>query len=113
MIFTLPWPQAILNPNARAHWTQVAKAKKSLRAAWALEATKQGAKRMEPRALHVSLTFHPPDRRPRDMDNMLSASKAGLDGLADVLGVDDRHWRLSIARADQVGGFVRVEVVSA
>ena len=26
--------------------------------------------------------------------------------------VDDRHWSLSIARADQIGGMVKVEVRS-
>ena len=30
--------------------------------------------------------------------------------VADVLGVDDKHWSLSISKADAVGGFVRVRV---
>ena len=30
--------------------------------------------------------------------------------LADVLGVDDSKWSLSIAKADEIGGMVRVEV---
>jgi len=34
----------------------------------------------------------------------------GLDGLADVLGVDDSRWALSAELAGEVGGFVRVEV---
>lgn len=113
MILTMPWPPTALNPNARQHWTQVAKAKQSLRAAWAWEATKQGAKPMDAESLAVKLTFHQPDRRPRDLDNMLSACKAGLDGLADVLGVDDRYWSLSLDRSPDIGGFVRVEVTCA
>lgn len=112
-MLTMPWPQTVLSPNARAHWTQVAKAKKSLRAAWAWEATKQGAKRIQAESLAVRLTFFPPDRRPRDLDNMLAACKAGLDGLADVLGVDDRNWSIRIERGEHVGGFVRVEVTRA
>ena len=112
-MFTLPWPQSVLSPNARAHWSQVAKAKRSLRAAWAWEATKQGAKRMQAETLAVRLTFHPPDRRSRDVDNMLASCKAGLDGLADVLGVDDRKWSLSLGRSPEIGGFVRVEVAHA
>lgn len=111
MILTMPWPILRgLSPNHRVHWAAKAKAKKSLRAAWAWEATKQGARRMEAGKLAVSLTFVPPDRRARDMDNMLASCKAGLDGLADVLGVDDRHWSLSLAVADEVGGFVRVGI---
>ena len=33
-----------------------------------------------------------------------------MSGLADVLGVDDKHWTLTIRKADTVGGMVRVEV---
>ena len=33
-----------------------------------------------------------------------------MSGLADVLGVDDSHWALSIERSDDVGGYVQVEV---
>lgn len=47
-------------------------------------------------------------RRAYDLDNALARMKAGLDGLADVLGVDDSRWSLSIARADAVGGYVQV-----
>ena len=36
--------------------------------------------------------------------------KSGLDGLADVLGVDDSAWSLSIAKADEVGGMVKIQV---
>ena len=33
-----------------------------------------------------------------------------MNGLCDVLGVDDSKWSLSIAKADEIGGMVRVEV---
>ena len=38
------------------------------------------------------------------------AGQAGLDGLADVLGVDDSKWSLSIARGDRTGGSVVVHI---
>ena len=45
------------------------------------------------------------------MDNLLSRLKSGLDGLADVLGVDDSRWSLRIEMAEPVkGGSVYVEV---
>ncbi|HEY8879196.1 MAG TPA: hypothetical protein VIN03_16630 [Roseateles sp.] len=114
MILTMPWPVTRgLSPNHRVHWSQKARAKKSLRAAWAWEATKQGARKLDASALSVAITFVPPDRRARDMDNMLASCKAGLDGLADVLGVDDRHWSLSLAVSKEIGGFVRIEVSHA
>jgi crossover junction endodeoxyribonuclease RusA len=34
-----------------------------------------------------------PDKRHRDADNCLAAAKAGLDGMADALGVNDRHFQ--------------------
>jgi len=60
--------------------------------------------------LHLTLTFYPPTRRAFDLDNALACCKAMLDGLADVLGVDDKHWSLTIQKAGEIGGFVRVEV---
>jgi crossover junction endodeoxyribonuclease RusA len=60
----------------------------------------------------MSITFYPPDRRKRDLDGMLSAIKSGLDGLADAIGCDDSRWRLSLAVAPEIGGFIRVEVTA-
>lgn len=61
-------------------------------------------------ALHVSITFYAPTRRAYDLDNALARMKSGLDGLADVLGVDDSKWTLTIRKAEEIGGFVRVEI---
>ena len=107
---TLPWPPKELSPNARLHWSKLAKAKKSYRYACAVQARAQGAKRIEADELHVSLMFYPPTRRAFDLDNALARMKSGLDGLADVLEVDDRNWKLIIDRADELGGMVKVEV---
>lgn len=64
-------------------------------------------------ALHLTITFAPPDRQRRDLDNMLASIKAGLDGLSQVLEVDDSRWSLTIRKAETIGGFVRVEVTNA
>ena len=112
MIITLPWPPAALSPNARTHWSALARAKKAYRAACAWTAKEQGAGRIDAQRLHLTITFYPPNRRAHDLDNCLARLKSGLDGLADVLGVDDKHWSLTIAKADAVGGFVRVEVAN-
>lgn len=110
---TLPWPPTALSPNARTHWAKLARAKKEYRAACAWTAKAQGARRIKADKLHLSLTFYPPTRRAYDLDNALARMKAGLDGLADVLGVDDSRWSLSIARADAVGGYVQVLACAA
>lgn len=109
---TLPWPPRELSPNVRQHYMALARAKKSYRAACAWQAFSQGAKRIDAPRLFVHLVFVPPDRRARDADNCLAAMKSGLDGLADVLGVDDSKWRVSFEMAEQIGGMVKVEVVS-
>lgn len=106
----LPWPPAALSPNGRLHWASKARAVGQYRRACWAQAMEQGARRIEADRLHVALTFVPPDRRRYDLDNLLSRMKAGLDGLAAVLGVDDSRWSLSIERAQPPGGYVQVEV---
>jgi crossover junction endodeoxyribonuclease RusA len=41
----------------------------------------------------LTLTYEMDDKRHRDADNLLAASKAGIDGMAQALGVDDRHFQ--------------------
>jgi crossover junction endodeoxyribonuclease RusA len=54
--------------------------------------------------LHLTITFHPPDKRKRDIDNMLASIKSGLDGIADAIEVDDYNWVITIQRAEPVSG---------
>ena len=112
MILTLPWPPKACSPNARQHWARLAAAKRILRADWAIVARSQGAGPLKAEQIDVSIEFVPPDRRRRDMDNMLASCKAGMDGLSDLFGVDDSRWllRISIAPEPVKGGAVRVEV---
>ena len=110
----LPWPTSDLSPNARGHWAIKARAKKTYRAACAAQARSQGMTRLDADRLHLKITFIPPNRRARDLDNMLASCKAGLDGLCDVLGVDDSKWSIEISKADdRIGGFVEIEVKAA
>jgi crossover junction endodeoxyribonuclease RusA len=112
-VLSAPWPARELSPNARGHWSRAARAKRHQRALWASLAHQAGlgGVRGLGMAWEVHLAFAAPCRRARDLDNLLAACKAGLDGLADAMGVDDRHWRIAIDRADPVsGGRVDVEV---
>jgi crossover junction endodeoxyribonuclease RusA len=113
LMLSLPWPPSTLSPNARPkHWSILARAKRRYRAACALSAQAQGARRMVADSISVRLQFAPPDKRHRDWDNMVASVKAGLDGLVDVLGVDDSRWRVSFeVGAPQRGGAVKVEVM--
>ena len=107
---TLPWPPSALSPNGRTHWAALAKAKKAYRTECAWQAKAQGARAIDAAKLHVSLVFVPPSRRVHDLDNLLARFKAGIDGLCDVLGVDDSRWSLSIAKSDEIGGMVKVAI---
>ncbi len=96
---TLPWPPKELSPNARQHWSALSRAKKAYRAACAWTAKEQGAGPITAERLHLTITFVPPNRRAHDLDNCLARMKSGLDGLADVLGVDDKHWTLTMQQS--------------
>ncbi|WP_417834728.1 RusA family crossover junction endodeoxyribonuclease [Thalassospira xiamenensis] len=110
MEIKLPWPPKELNPNARLHHHALARAKAAYKAACGWEMKAQGVKKLSASALHVSLTFYPPDRRHRDLDNMLSSMKAGLDALSAAVGVDDSLWSITIKKAPETGGFVLINV---
>ncbi len=111
MVIELPWPDKGLSPNARVHWAVKARLKRDYRAVCAWKAKAQGAHRLTGvESLHALIAFFPPDRRKRDRDNMLGSIKSGLDGLADVLGVDDSEWFIAFDKKTGVGGFVRIEI---
>jgi crossover junction endodeoxyribonuclease RusA len=110
MQIILPWPPKELSPNARTHWAVLAKAKKRYREACAWTAIEQGLKKSDKQALHITIEFYAPTRREYDLDNALARMKSGLDGLCDVLGVDDSKWSLTIKKADTIGGMVKLTV---
>ena len=97
-IITLPWPPRELHPNARPHHMAKAAATKAYRtqAHWI---TKAGE--INPPAdgeIMLDVAFHPPSNR-GDLDGMFAAIKAGLDGIADALAVNDRRFAFTIRRA--------------
>ena len=105
---TFGWPPRELSPNARVHWSKKAGAAKAYKTAcWAI--TKE-AKATAPAEgpIPLRIEFVPPDRRPRDLDNMLASIKHGLDGLALALGVNDKRFTLALSVSEGIGGMVRV-----
>lgn len=113
---TLTWPPRALWPNARVHHMALHRAKKTYAeiAGWRCLAchTKPmpGVERVAAR-----ITFVPPDRRRRDLDNMLAAIKAGIDSVAKFIGVDDSKWTitLEVSPAPVDGGCVLIELEPA
>lgn len=109
--FDLPFPPAELSPNARKHWSVVARTKKAYRAAGYFHC-KQALAGQKPDACRVlvGFTFYPPDSRRRDKDNLLARMKAGIDGIADALGIDDKYFDYSPWRIAEVVELGRVAV---
>ena len=90
----LPLPSSSLSPNARVHWAQKAVSAKAARmlafSKTRFTMTMTGARPMWKRARYTA-TFSFPDRRPRDLDNLMASLKAYLDGIADAgLVANDR-----------------------
>lgn len=109
---TLPWMPKELSPNARKHWAQLAKAKAFYRHACSVTAMSQGLKKIDAQGLHIDITFYPPSRRKYDLDNLLASMKSGLDGIADVVGVDDSNWSITLRKSKEIGGMVKIKIVS-
>lgn len=114
MMLRLPWPPAQLSPNRRLHWASVARAKKQYRqSCWATVASLLAENRRVPSGgLALSLRFLPPNRRSYDRDNLLARMKAGIDGMCDALGIDDRRFqRVTVEVGEPVkGGAVEVTI---
>jgi len=58
----------------------------------------------------ITVTFYPPDKRHRDADNMVASIKAGLDGVADGLKINDRQFLPTFQFTDEVKGMVTVQL---
>lgn len=114
LIARYPWPARACFANRKAHWAVKANATKKARAEAHVitrGAINASTDLKSPRTLFVS--FYPPKRSGRDPDvqNVIAACKALIDGVADALGVDDSkliiHWPDIAAEKD---GHGRVEI---
>jgi crossover junction endodeoxyribonuclease RusA len=111
-VVTLPWPPKELSPNARVHFHTKARVAKVYRehAYWLTKAA--GMIAPEEGDVDLRFHFHPPDKRKRDLDNMLASIKAGVDGIADALEVNDQRFGFWLSREAPVkGGKILVSVM--
>ena len=110
----LPWPDSALHAHAKGHWRPKAAATKAYRCmAWHL-AQQAGVKRNP--AARLAFTFHPPDKRRRDCQNMPAMMKGAVDGIADAMGCDDHLFRCAWPEAfaePALGGVVIVNIGEA
>jgi crossover junction endodeoxyribonuclease RusA len=102
MKIELDFPPAELFPNKAkgTHWGKLYQVRSDYRENSTFLAKHQIKGKIEHDGdIALKLTFVMPDKRNRDADNCLAACKAGLDGLADALNVNDkRFWPMTIDR---------------
>lgn len=111
MNVTLPWPPKELSPNARIHWSRRSKAAKAYRRACHVMTLEAGIRGVDWTGdIHLWIDFYPPDRRHRDDDNMIAAFKAGRDGMADAMGLDDKRFRIHPFVKSEIGGMVKIRI---
>lgn len=111
-VIFLPWPDRRLSPNARVHWTALARAKKQSKK-WAFYLTKEaGLGKIEADSITVKYSFFPPSRRAYDLDNLVASMKAAADGIALAIGVDDSKWNIAVSPRGPVerNGMVKVDL---
>lgn len=85
-------------PNRRngKHWTATASPKAGQKTdayMLTMEAMQKTGRQEWAEHIPLSLLFLMPDKRRRDLDNLLAGSKALIDGMAQALGVDDRRFK--------------------
>lgn len=95
IIVELPWPPKELSPNARLHWAEKRKYTTAYKSScWAVALGVFGCLPREwPDTVEMTITFFPPDKRRRDDDNIIGSFKAGRDGLAEAMKIDDSRFR--------------------
>ncbi|MDS1142406.1 hypothetical protein RE432_18385 [Pusillimonas sp. SM2304] len=113
----LPWPDTSLMPNRKngRHWgnTQAAKVRARQDGYFGAKQAVGANKLVMADRLPTRITFVAPDKRSRDLDGLLGCVKANLDGIAQAIGIDDKHFRpmtLDDAIDTQKRGFVKVEI---
>lgn len=53
---------------------------------------------------HLVITYCQPDRRNRDLDNLLAMTKQGIDALAEYAGLNDREFTYTLLRGEVTKG---------
>jgi crossover junction endodeoxyribonuclease RusA len=112
-VIELPFPAKILWPNGRGHWAAKAKAFKAHKQWAAIAGMIEFRDRPRPtESVTWSVTIHPKTANPIDDDNARASLKAYQDGLALVLGVDDKQFNApSLTFGEPIkGGLVRIVI---
>lgn len=111
----LPFPDSRLSPNRRKDRRWLTSVRDTARSNGYYAVKQAGLSVPDKTPLHMFLTFCPPDRRRRDVDNLLSASKSTIDGIFKALGVNDCNVRrTTLEMGNSIPGgqtIIRIEVI--
>jgi crossover junction endodeoxyribonuclease RusA len=93
LLIELSWPAKELSPNSRVHHMVLHRFKKAAKkeAGWATKIVRPFNWGSDG-PFDVHLRAYPPDRHARDADNLIASVKAHLDGIAEVLDIDDSEF---------------------
>ena len=116
MKIVLPWPNSILLPNKakRANRFVLARYTASARREGHYETRSQlGMHHGLTAPVSIQYEFTPPKRQGNapDDDGMVGMMKAYRDGIADAIGIDDRHFRMEKAIIHERSGKGKVVVI--
>lgn len=56
------------------------------------------------KSIKATITFHQPDRRNRNKDNIITAFKSYQDGVADAIKIPDERWEVNHVMGDIIEG---------
>ena len=109
LLVRLPWPDPSLMPNRKngKAWQSTTKVKNEQKLAaylCTLAALELSGIKEWKGSIPLSLTYMPPDKRHRDLDNLLGGSKALVDGMALALGIDDSRFKPILVDSVYAGG---------
>ena len=105
---TTPWPDAKLSPNSRGHWTKKARANKT--AFLEIRSILPKNTSIPNGNLGIDCSFFQPDKRRRDLDNLLCSMKPYLDAIFILGKANDTQVQSITCRKVLPDGRARVEL---
>lgn len=104
-----PFPPNVLSPNARAHWSEIARHKKQVRHDGKYLTIVNKVSVTPDQPVILSIVFRPSTKCKYDIDNAFARCKALIDGIADALNVDDSQFLYQLSRGEPMkGGAVEI-----
>lgn len=103
---TLPWPPSKLSRNgSQGDYSGKARSARLYRSDALICALRDArGVTVGDGPIMLDMTFCPPDKRRRDLDNLLAMSKQGIDAIAEVLRVDDARFEYTLRRGEVAKG---------